>query len=622
MIYKNVILGIIILAMVILTSCDDPPDVQGEINVLGNTAKFEIKKRARTFETSGTVGADGVIKFTYGGEVVEFSGYEPGSEFTVKIDDPWVAQVPSEWEYISGSWMNPSPESGIITATAASSFDPSFSNGPFIGEPGMQLLFLYSPTNVTNDTVETVATVDFDTNGINDGVELKALDVALVYCYSPSGQPVEVLEVTEGLGVDFSNLPPDHVLTPGYTGIFQSNSLCINDGGEYFVTSIDHSLPNNGGGKYFPSFTHCPAQSIGTPNSWPWKISGWEFTGMQGNNFGSTWVWKSCLQKSTDLPYSTTMTFPYPSNYINGSMAHSGPPAPLYSDVIPSTVPIVSGLGYLFPSTFGGFDIYMNIFATAAGSWVIPSTAPYYSWRFAFVGASGITVPSGCSIWEFVWENQGPYKQFLSFSGSETDCTGYSGGNKGKNYSLGSEFDNSSFYYWNNSCTGGEVEWDMCLHVDDAVSIPVNKPGTGSSTNPFATYGFDVGSATVTPYASSNSAYLQVMTEDQCSPPSSPRVLLAAYAHSQPKTIPYGTKGYRLPHSWDMFTDVFASLTPVWAHQLNPGYPSSMFGTTTGGHSIAVPIDASLGLQGLELCFSTFSQNGLYPSASFMVTYF
>jgi len=61
------------------------------------------------------------------------------------------------------------------------------------------------------------------------------------------------------------------------------NQLCIHNGGEYWVQGIDHSDPEMGGGKYYPSFAHWAAEGMGTsPDfTWPWRIRGWAWTGMQ-----------------------------------------------------------------------------------------------------------------------------------------------------------------------------------------------------------------------------------------------------------------------------------------------------------------------------------------------------
>lgn len=396
-----------------------------------------------------------------------------------------------------------------------------------------------------------------------------------------------------------------------------ANRLCIHSGGDYFITGHTPYAPNSGGGKYFPSFTHIPTTKAGG-DQYPWKIKGWAWTGMQAGNYGQTWNWCSVLLKSKDTPYSSMATFPYPALYTQG-MTHSGPPPIVYNLFIPSSVTQLPGIPATFsvvsalfpaPSSMGGFDQYMNIFAGCEMTMVIPSTTPYYSMEFAYIISSApLLVESSHSIWEYVWDCTGPNEQYLVYSHPNLDCTGTLGGNKGRNYSL------SSSGYWPNTCTGGDTEWAMCLFVEDALCIPVNVcPNSGG---PFAPYGFDVGSGTVTPFATSGLFSLQAMYESYANPGDS-YWMLACLAQSP--AIPYGKKGYRVP-GWEFITDIFASL-PLWMGTVAPGYPGGMYGTTVGGHSMAIPAGPQSNIYGLELVFYGFSTSGGAPTAGFMATFF
>jgi hypothetical protein len=61
-----------------------------------------------------------------------------------------------------------------------------------------------------------------------------------------------------------------------------ANKLCIHNGGESWTTAYNHEWPNRGGGKYYPSFLHIPAQSKPwTTDTWTWKISGWGVEGVK-----------------------------------------------------------------------------------------------------------------------------------------------------------------------------------------------------------------------------------------------------------------------------------------------------------------------------------------------------
>jgi hypothetical protein len=346
---------------------------------------------------------------------------------------------------------------------------------------------------------------------------------------------------------------------------------------------------------------------------------------MQGNQSGPTWIWQTCLMESVDFTNAATMTWPYPINYALGVVNAGGPPSPLYSQTLPTSMPDVGGSVYLFPSSLGGHDAYMNIFATAKDTWNIPSTTPFYGYTFSIVlpSASAITVPSSSSIYEFVWEKKGLFGQYLVFSGDEVDCTGSKGGNKGRSYSVGSIPGGSAeLYYFTNPGDGSREEWAMGIFVNDAVTIPVNKPGVSSKANPYGSFSspFDVGVATVTPNASSGQAFLKLMTNDYAHPGTS-RVFLAGSPWSGP-AVPYGNQGRRLPHAFDYVTQFFSLLTWVWAHNMDPGYPAPLFGTTAGGHSLAVQIPPDPALYSIELKICGFSSSGLESSASFMVTYF
>ena len=79
------------------------------------------------------------------------------------------------------------------------------------------------------------------------------------------------------------------------------NRLCINNGGEYMIMGINHSSPNKGCGKYFPSFSHWAGREGKVAQTWPWKIRGWCWHGKMGKVWGSTSVWTTALQRSVDF---------------------------------------------------------------------------------------------------------------------------------------------------------------------------------------------------------------------------------------------------------------------------------------------------------------------------------
>jgi len=383
-----------------------------------------------------------------------------------------------------------------------------------------------------------------------------------------------------------------YVLLPAFAAADEQatfNALCLHNGGEYYVQGIDHGLPDNGGGKYFPSFAHWPGKGTGNPVQWPWKIRGWSWTGMQGAEPSPDWVWHTCLARSKDNPYAATMTWPYPLNYALGVVSPLEEPAPLYAGSLPPTAPsAVAGNALVVPSSLGGFDADLNVFAAAGAFWTIASTLPFYGYEFAYLIAPPssapsslpvIEVPSGWSIYQYVWENKGAAGQYLVLSGNEKDCTGALGGNKGKSYSVGG-LDGAEAYFFANQGEGSFSEWAMCLLVQDPVTIPVNRCAAADKANPFAAYGFDTGSATVTPLASSGEAFLQLMTSDFANPGTG-RFLLAASPWNGP-CVPFGPGGNRLPHAFDFFTGFFFGAANIWFHSIHSGYHNGVGGHEAG----------------------------------------
>lgn len=288
------------------------------------------------------------------------------------------------------------------------------------------------------------------------------------------------------------------------------------------------------------------------------------------------------------------------------------------SVTIPNNVPVVGGNGFVMP----GNGSYQNIFAAGGASWLLPSTKPFYGFEFGFAWdcASAVTVPSSSSIWDYVWQLKGPNTQYVLLSGDEVDCLG-GGGNKGRNYSIIGDFTGGYIWAWLNGCGGIAQEWAMCLLVCDAVTIPVNVPGGPTASNPFAPYGFDVGTATLTPLLSSNCVSLGFMTEDG-SGIGGNRIVLAAFA-LWPCVGPYGKRNFRMPHGFDVLTQMFLNLAPMFLHTPAPGYPGCMFGTTTGDHSAFVPFPADPALMCAEIRYSSYGlAKGAPMSASYMATYF
>jgi hypothetical protein len=408
------------------------------------------------------------------------------------------------------------------------------------------------------------------------------------------------------------------------------NRLCIQNGSEYYVNGPFYGFPNHGAGRYFPSFAHWP----GTTNNgvtFDWKINGWAFAGMQGpTGFGNFWYWETALQAAPDNPKSSAMSFDYPQLFALGLVPNTGAPMPIYGGATPTTIgTAVGGQNWLMPSSAGGWDGYLNVFATGVASFFVPSTSPFYGWQFAFTllnpCPSAITVPSNTSIWEFVWSNNynapPPSNQYALLSGNEIDCLG-GRGNRGRNYSLISDSDNGYLWYWGNTGAGVSEEWDMCIFVCDSVTIPYNVPGAPNASNPFYAYGFDVGTPTLMPFQTTGCVLLGFTFEDYANPGG----IGVALASISVVPLPY-TKGgnlYRITNI-DTVTNVFLGISSINTAVMIPGYPACMFGSTVGGFTPALPFPPDPLLIGAEFYYYSLQGNApgkLKPSAAYMVTYF
>lgn len=407
---------------------------------------------------------------------------------------------------------------------------------------------------------------------------------------------------------------------------YDFNRLCINSGQYLYLATGNHTSRDRGGGKYFPSFSHI-ASTPDAAGNYPWKIKGWSWSGMQYIGcYGPAWRWVSLLQKSKNNPYSTQMSFSYPINYFNGAVSPINPPLNVNYGPVPSSITKLStvpsgfggaGLNMCYPSSYQGFDSYLNIIAAGDANWSIPSTAPYYCFHFAFVFPSTdpLLLESSYSIWEYVWKNTGPYMQYIVHA-KDLDCTSALGGNKGKNYSLIGGFPDAP--HWEhrpNDGTGANFEWTMALLVEDAVCIPANT--CDCFWSPFEE--FDLGSGTITPNLSSGEFAMQAMYESYAQEGHTYCLLASMPSLSSP--VIYGCNKYRVP-GWDTLTDFFAGLWTVWAATVEPGYPGILLRPVVGGHSIQVPAGHVPSLVGSEVIFYGFDRDHGPPTAGYMVTFF
>jgi hypothetical protein len=377
----------------------------------------------------------------------------------------------------------------------------------------------------------------------------------------------------------------------------EANRLCLHNGSEYYSNAgwMPHTSVNDGAGGYFPSYTHW-APTEGPGGDYPWKIRGFAWSGMQGNNYGCDWYWGELLATSVDNPYATAMTFDYMRNYCTGLSPHAGHPWVVYGgthDTLPA--PFLSK-DMVFPSSTGGFDDYLNAFVAVATGFNTTSVQPFYGWNFAFTWpTSGMEyVPSQTSIYFFTWENfeigsQG-YAQYQLLSGNEMDCTQLLGANKGHNHYLGAVGDTNWFFYQNNTCTGGQAKWEMCLFLEDAITFPLNTPGATNAANPYQADGFDVGIATVCPNMSSTQWTHQIYYEDYDSPGDN-YLAIGSIPAFNAKSSPWS--GYRFPGSlWfhgDPVAALYLAASVITQTTVNSGFTAAVFGTTVGGVSLPYP---------------------------------
>jgi hypothetical protein len=338
----------------------------------------------------------------------------------------------------------------------------------------------------------------------------------------------------------------------------------------------------------------------------------------------------------------------------------------IWGGVLPVTIPGVGGdHGMVFPSSCGGDNQYWNVFAVATGSIVTSLPTPFYIWFFGLSAqcTDPLTVPSNYSIYEYVW-NCRPERvtdQYLLISADEYDCSGTVAGNvgnkMGRNYSIIGDYDNGYYWGW-----GSSIELGMCLAVCDIVTIPVNTPGNPGPLNPYngtnnVNGQFDVGIATVTPFASSGCASLRFMTLANQSAGYA-RAVLGAFGSLDGfffpagpiipnvwmwpgpgicqgpwnNCIPYGALGWRVPHTWDAITGLMFKIVLVFAHIPMPDYPGYMFASHAGIDTIPLTLPPDPLLLCTELRWSSLQfpikgfplfpdQPGGPPSASFMATY-
>jgi hypothetical protein len=159
----------------------------------------------------------------------------------------------------------------------------------------------------------------------------------------------------------------------------------------------------------------------------------------------------------------------------------------------------------------------------------------------------------------------------------------------------------------------------MCLWTCDVVCIPQNIPGATNAANPYAVYGFDLGTGSITPYMTSG-AYLLAFADikhDGAGKTFAHLASLPTFYGINPITYKKGK--YRLT-GFDLITNIFLGLVPLFNTTLGP-FPAN-WGTTVGGYTpTAFPLFDPL-LKCAQMRFSALDVQTLETSAAWESTLF
>jgi len=204
-----------------------------------------------------------------------------------------------------------------------------------------------------------------------------------------------------------------------------ANQLALHNGADCYMDvtgTTDHASFH--GSKCFPDYCHWAAEGVST-DWFPWRIRGWAWTAVKvskdkySDYVDPQWTFMSGMKYITNGsdPYNPTkMSWPYPRTWCGGATPPSQPNHLSYGS-LPSSLPSVySDQSIILPSSYGGYDEYMNIMAIGYETWTIPSTLPEYAFTFQFITSSqGDDVTymnfyqnSNTAITIDVWPNVGP----------------------------------------------------------------------------------------------------------------------------------------------------------------------------------------------------------------------
>ena len=438
-------------------------------------------------------------------------------------------------------------------------------------------------------------------------------------------------------GTAFSQAAPDDY-----------NRLCLHNGGDYYINvaiggSLFTGTPNSGSGKYYPSYTHITSTPVG--GLYYWKIRGYTWVGMKATGGTSIWRWTGMLLgiPSDDYNYtavpsvSLSCTFPAPHAWSSGALLTAGGGGwsnPLFqwsANGLATSIPAVGGKNFLLPSATS-FTSAANIFAIVGGSLNTGTISPFYGYGFGVTYATSATiVASTTAIYQYIFEDQnavapGDY-HYCIYSGNEMDhnagypyAVGDLPGYKGKNqlliyrppYQIGWPIGLST-----GQNSGNSYSVDMCLLVDDAVLTPVNVSvhAATAAYNPFVAYGFDVGTATMTPEVASGGAFLGFTTEDYKASGQAFAILASKHTPGSEAigALQYDGNSHRYPcGSVDGVTNYFLARLTKWLHAIAFPFPTCAWNLdTVGGFSAQLPIGAKFqaSLPGKEYIFCGFLTN-------------
>jgi hypothetical protein len=202
--FKSLVSVLLLLAGIFpLWACGQSFSVTVTSHGATATGTVTIEGAVQTF--TAQVGPNGTVTWDIQGCRGSVSGLQPGSPCTIICKDPLLAEWPTAWTFVSGTWTDlVGGSSGTILVTPASGYRLEAIHGPITVDPGYSThVMRLSAANLGPTTLRLELT--FNTGGVAGC--LKGLDVAIV-------QPITGLPFIvplEGLPLNFTALSsPDY----------------------------------------------------------------------------------------------------------------------------------------------------------------------------------------------------------------------------------------------------------------------------------------------------------------------------------------------------------------------------------------------------------------------------